>query len=148
MRGGSWRRAIEMARVSVRSWYDVGYFADDLGFRCVADYGREMSVEELVRAAENAFPADVGIGHELDRAQLEAEDRRFLERRTITLLRHRGSDGRSADQPAGLRLTHEPRDPVAIDLFDRFEGEMLERAGGEGLADVGRGLAAYREGGH
>jgi formylglycine-generating enzyme required for sulfatase activity len=143
VRGGSWRRAIDMARVSTRSWFDAEYHADDLGFRCVADHAREASAEELVRGAQLAFPIDVASGREFDGSDLEAEDRRFLERRTITLfvIEDRMED---ALIPAARRLSSDPGDPVAGDFFTRFETELLGQASGSGIADVGTRLAEYR----
>jgi len=70
IRGGSWRRSLDMARVSTRSWQDIGYFGDDLGFRCVVDHRAQVSVEDLMRSVRRAFPIRVGTAHELDRARL------------------------------------------------------------------------------
>ena len=144
VRGGSWRRGVDMARVSARTWYDVGYSADDLGFRCVVDHGRDASVNELVRSAQRAFPVGGSSDHELAGADLEIEDRRYLERRAITLY---VIEGRTEDAlvPAARRLLSEPRDPVAGDLFTRFETELLNQATGNGIDRVERGLAAYEE---
>ena len=143
VRGGSWRRAVDMARVSTRSWFDIDYFADDLGFRCVVDHDREASAGELVRSAQRAFPIGMAFGRELDGAELEAEDRRYLERRNITLLVIEGRMEEALD-PAARRLADDPRDPVAGDLFVRYETEILNLASGSGIAEVDRGLDAYR----
>ncbi len=144
VRGGSWRRGIDMARVSARLWYDIGYVADDLGFRCVVDHGRDASVNELVRSAKKAFPVDGPSDHELAGADLETEDRRYLERRAITLY---VIEGRTEEAlvPAARRLQSEPRDPVAGDLFTRFETEVLNQATGNGIDRVERALATYEE---
>jgi formylglycine-generating enzyme required for sulfatase activity len=143
VRGGSWRRAVDMARVSTRSWFDVGYFADDLGFRCVVDHNRAASVGDLVRAAQRAFPIDVATGRDFDGSDLEAEDRRYLERRTITLF---VIEGRMEEAliPAAHRLNSDPGDPVAGDLFTRLETELLNEASGNGIADLEDRLDAYR----
>lgn len=142
VRGGSWRRAIDMARVSTRSWYDADYFADDLGFRCVVDPRRDVSVNELVRSGQRASPGRAAFDDALADADIETEDRRYLERRAITLY---VIEGRTEDAlaPAARRLVSEPRDPVASDLFTRFETELLNRAAGSGVGGVERGLAAY-----
>jgi len=142
VRGGSWRRAIDMARVSTRSWYDADYFADDLGFRCVFDPRRDVSVNELVRSGLRAFPVPSEVDDALAEADIETEDRRYLERRAITLY---VIEGRTEDAlaPATRRLLSEPRDPVAADLFTRFETELLSQAAGSGIDRVERGLAAY-----
>jgi formylglycine-generating enzyme required for sulfatase activity len=143
VRGGSWRRSIDMARVSTRSWQDVGYFGDDLGFRGAVSHNLEHSVGELVRLAQRAFPLLVKPGRELDRAQLEDEDRRYLERRAITLMM---IEGRMEDAliPAALRLVRERRDPVALDLFNRFENDLLDQIAQSLFSEVERGLNAYR----
>jgi len=132
-----------MARVSTRSWFDAGYFADDLGFRCVVDHDQGASVGDLVRAAQRAFPIDVATGRDFDDSDLEAEDRRYLERRTITLF---VIEGRMEEAliPAAHRLSSEPDDPVAADLFTRLETELLNQASGSGIADLEDRLNAYR----
>ncbi len=142
VRGGSWRRAIDMARVSTRSWYDVDYFADDLGFRCVGGPHQELSADELIRTAQRAFPLVVASHYELADAEIETEDRRYLERRAITLF---VIEGRTVEAlaPAARRLLSEPHDPVAGDLFTRFEAELLNQATGSGIGEVEEGLAAY-----
>ncbi len=143
VRGGSWRRAIDMARVSTRSWFDAEYFADDLGFRCVVDHNRAASVGELVRSAQRAFPVDVATGLEFDGSDLEAEDRRYLERRAITLF---VIEGRMEEAliPASHRLSSEPNDPVAGDFFTRLETELLNQASGSGISGLENRLDAYR----
>jgi formylglycine-generating enzyme required for sulfatase activity len=143
VRGGSWRRSIDVARVSSRSWYDVGYFADDLGLRCVVDHNPSIDPEWIARTAQRAFQTVVRPGSELDGAELEAEDRRFLERRALTLM---VVEGRASDglHPAARRLAAEPGDPVAADLFARFETEVLAQASGNELDAVELGVAAYR----
>lgn len=143
VRGGSWRRAIDMARVSTRSWFEIGYFADDLGFRCVMDHQSNQSAERLVRTALRAFPVAGEAGHELVGAELEAEDRRYLERRALTLF---VVEGRTEEAllPAARRLEVERTDPVANDIFVRFETELLQKASLGGLQEVRRGLEAYR----
>jgi formylglycine-generating enzyme required for sulfatase activity len=143
VRGGSWRRAVDMARVSTRLWYEVDYHADDLGFRCIVDHDPVVPADRLARIAAKAFPAVVEAGRELDGADLEAEDRRYLERRALTLfvIEGRAEEGLVA---AARRLAAEPGDPVAKDLFARFEAELLRSASGSDLAEVERGLAAYQ----
>jgi formylglycine-generating enzyme required for sulfatase activity len=144
VRGGSWRRAIDMARVSTRSWHDIGYFADDLGFRCVADHDPQLVPEQLIRTAQRAFPATVEPGRELEGAELEREDLRYLERRALTLFVVEGRT-EAGLVPAARRLVVEPGDPVARDLFVRFETEMLQNASGTGLDEIERGLAMYQQ---
>jgi formylglycine-generating enzyme required for sulfatase activity len=143
VRGGSWRRAIDMARVSTRSWYEIEYSADDLGFRCVVDHDPPIDVSRLIRTAQRAFPIEVEAGLDLVGADLEAEDRRYLERRALTLY---VIEGRTEEAllPAARRLTVDRADPVAGDIFVRFEAELLQRASADETADVERGLEAYQ----
>lgn len=143
VRGGSWRRAIDMARVSTRSWYEIGYFADDLGFRCVVDHDPQIDAARLVQTAQRAFPAIAEPGRELLGAELETEDRRYLERRALTLF---VIEGRTVEAliPAARRLASDRSDPVARDLFVRFEAELLRKASGSDFAEVKRGLMAYQ----
>jgi len=143
VRGGSWRRAIDMARVSTRSWFDIGYHADDLGFRCVMDHQSTQSAERLVRTALRAFPVAGEVGHELVGAELDTEDRRYLERRALTLFVVEGRTD-EALLPAARRLDLERADPVAKDIFARFETELLQAASLGKLQEVHRGLEAYR----
>jgi formylglycine-generating enzyme required for sulfatase activity len=143
VRGGSWRRAIDMARVSTRSWFNDDYHADDLGFRCIVDHHQEASVGELVRAAQRAFPIEGATGSEFAGSGLEAEDRRYLERRTITLF---VIEGRMEEAliPATSRLNSEPSDPVAGDFFTRLETELLNHASGTDIVEVETRVGAYR----
>ncbi|HSN55550.1 MAG TPA: SUMF1/EgtB/PvdO family nonheme iron enzyme, partial [Candidatus Sulfomarinibacteraceae bacterium] len=85
VRGGSWRWDLDMARVSARLWYDPDHAADDLGFRCVLGHPGGVPVAELVQVAARAFRVPVAASA-FDQADLEEEDRRYLERRAITLL--------------------------------------------------------------
>ena len=143
VRGGSWRRDLDMARVSARLWYDPEYAADDLGFRCVLGLPRGESVDALVQQAARAFPAPASPAV-FDQADLEEEDRRYLERRAITLLVVEGRM-EEALAPAASRLRHDERDPVATDLFERFEAGLLAAAGEGAAGEVAGGLEAYRE---
>jgi len=120
VRGGSWRRAVDMARVSTRSWYETGYSSDDLGFRCVADHQTRIPADRVVRIARRAFPAPPVQGSPFAAAELGAEDRRYLERRQMTLFVVEGRTG-EALIPAARRLAAERSDPVAADIFARFE---------------------------
>jgi len=127
VRGGSWRRDIDLARVSTRSWYDEGYRADDVGFRCVMDASAETSDGKVVTIASRAYPVKVQPGHELFGANLSTEDRRYLVRRAITwlVLEERPQE---AVLQAETLLRRDPRDPVALDLLDWVEDELTEAA--------------------
>lgn len=144
VRGGSWRRAVDMARVSTRSWYETGYAADDLGFRCAVDHQPQISADRVVRIAQRAFPLSTGQGLELARADLGADDRRYLERRALTLY---VIEGRTDEAliPAARRLAVERSDPVAGDIFIRFEAELFQHVSAGRIDDARRGVTAYRE---
>ena len=127
VRGGSWRRDIDLARVSARSWFDDGYRADDVGFRCVMDASTEISDGKALAIAGRAYPVKVQPGHELFGAELTTEDRRYLVRRAITwlVLEERAHE---AVQQAETLLRSDPRDPVALELLDWVEEELTEEA--------------------
>jgi formylglycine-generating enzyme required for sulfatase activity len=133
VRGGSWRRSIDLARVSVRSWFDESYSADDVGFRCVMPAAEERSDAEVLAIAVRSFAAAPDPGRELEGAALSAEDRRYLERRAVTWLMLENRVGDAVLQAASL-LRREQRDTVALDLLDRVEGELLAAAR---LGDIG-----------
>jgi len=143
LRGGSWRRTIELARVSSRTWQEEGYFADDVGFRCVSDTPDRITPIQLVTQAVQVYPVFAMPGTELDRADLTTADRRYLERMALTW---RVLEGRIEDAlpRAVLMLRRDPRDPVALDFLEQLEKEMA--------TDVQRGevmvaqaaLAGYR----
>jgi sulfatase modifying factor 1 len=127
VRGGSWRRDIDLARVSTRSWYDEGYRADDVGFRCVMDASTAVSDGKVVAMASRAYPVKAQPGQELVGADLTTEDRRYLVRRAITwlVLEERAQE---AVMQAENLLRTDPRDPVALDLLDWVEDELTEAA--------------------
>jgi formylglycine-generating enzyme required for sulfatase activity len=127
VRGGSWRRTIDLARVSTRSWYDEDYAADDLGFRCVQRDADAIGDPEVLAAASRSFALRVTPGKELDEASLSAEDRRYLDRRAITWLLLENRVGDAARYAVSL-LAREARDPVVAELFDRVELEMVTAA--------------------
>jgi formylglycine-generating enzyme required for sulfatase activity len=70
VRGGSWRRGIDLARVSSRSWFEEDYRADDVGFRCAADRSETVGDGELRSIAERALPIRSEPGRELVGAEL------------------------------------------------------------------------------
>ena len=133
VRGGSWRRTIDLARVSSRSWFDEWYRADDVGFRCVMPRAEDVSDEVVLATANRTFALRVRLGYDLAGAALSAEDRRYLDRRAITwlLLEKRVS---YALQVALSLLEREPEDPVALDVFNSIE-ERLNKAALDGDLD-------------
>ena len=64
-------------------------------------------------------------GQAFDHSGLVAEDRRYLERRAVTWL---VLEGRAWDALpwALVLLDRDRRDPVALDLLDRLEAQLLE----------------------
>ena len=127
VRGGSWRRGIDLARVSARSWFEEDYRGDDLGFRCALGPSSEISDSKVRSIADRIFALRSTPGSELVGVELSAEDRRYLERRALTWLMLEGRAGEAVLQAASI-LRRDPRDPVALDLLEWVEGEMVEEA--------------------
>jgi formylglycine-generating enzyme required for sulfatase activity len=130
VRGGSWRRTLEVCRVSSRTWHEQDYVADDLGFRTAVDVSERITDPELARLVKSSFPMPEVTGRSLQNADLTPADRRYLERRALTWL---VLEGRIADAlPRVVELVRqEPRDPAAVDLLAHLEREMA--------ADIQRG---------
>lgn len=127
VRGGSWRRDIDLARVSARSWFEENYRADDVGFRCAVDRTSKISDDRVLAAAEQAFTLRPAPGRELAEVELSTEDRRYLERRAVTWLMLENRTEEAVLQ-AAILLRRDPRDPVALDLLDWVEGEIEDEA--------------------
>ena len=127
VRGGSWRRDIDLARVSARSWYEEHYSADDVGFRCAMDRSSEISDSRVRAMADRVFEVRVPPGSELVGVELTAEDRRYLKRRALTwlMLEKRAEE---AVLQAESFLRADPRDSVALEVLDWVEGELVEEA--------------------
>jgi formylglycine-generating enzyme required for sulfatase activity len=144
VRGGSWRRSIELTRVSARSWQVADYAADDLGFRCAASgTDGEIRAEEIVSLAATAFHIDAAPGQELREAQLVATDRRYLERRAMTWLVLEGRPWDAAPLAAAV-LAREPRDRAALEVIDGLESAILREARSGVDRDLSRHLEVYR----
>jgi len=144
VRGGSWRRDINLARVSARSWYEEEYRADDLGFRCAMSASSEVSDTRVLSIAVRAFPIDFEPGRELYGADLSTEDRRYLERRAITwlVLEERATD---AVLHAASLLQRDPQNRVAIDLLEWVEQELVDEALVGHVATVRDLRSGYRQ---
>jgi formylglycine-generating enzyme required for sulfatase activity len=127
VRGGSWRRSIDLARVSARSWFEESYRADDVGFRCALDLSSEISDSKVRSIADRVFALRSAPGRELVRVELSPEDRRYLERRALTWLMLERRAGEAVLQAATI-LGRDPRDPVALDLLGWVEDELVEEA--------------------
>ena len=134
VRGGSFRRTVELARVSARWWHDQDYRADDLGLRLVLDPQPEPRV--LVELADNLFPSNGSSPDALADADLAGSDRRYLERRALTwlVLEERIEE---ALRQAGNLLERGSRDPVVLAFLDRFERDLL---GELAIGDLDQGL--------
>lgn len=133
IRGGSWRRSIELARVSARDWLDPGTFTDDVGFRCAMDPSADLGTSRLAEMARAAFPLSAAPGTELEDTGLDQADRSYLERRAVTWLLLEGRAWEALPRAVAL-LAKDPSDPVAAELMERLEGELTEAAA-EGRAE-------------
>jgi formylglycine-generating enzyme required for sulfatase activity len=144
VRGGSWRRDIDLTRVSARSWYEEAYRADDLGFRCAMSASTSISNARVLSIARLAFPIEFEPGRELYGADLSAEDRHYLERRAIAWLM---LEERPADVvPLAASLFRKnPRDRAALDLFVWVEGELVDEARAGHVSAVRRLRSEYRQ---
>ena len=85
-------------------------------------------------ATRRCVPSPIGYlqcgstpGSELVGVELSTEDRRYLERRTLTWLMLERRAGEAVLQAATV-LQRDPRDPVALDLLEWVEDEMIEEA--------------------
>jgi formylglycine-generating enzyme required for sulfatase activity len=143
LRGGSWRRTIEVARLSSRDWQRQEYFADDAGFRCVADTTDRVEVRELVSLAQRGYPLPARPGNELVEADLSAADRRYLERTALTWLVLEGRVTEALPRAVAL-LRRDPRDPVALDLLEQLEREMASTVRRGDVVTVRAALFGYR----
>ncbi len=142
VRGGSWRRSIDLARVSARSWFEEEYAADDVGFRSAADPSAEVSSAAVIAMAAAAFPDRSPVGHELDGANLTTEDRRYLDRRAVTWL---VLEGRTTEamQTASALLAGDPGDRVALGVVDDVEDEVAAAVAEGDFATAAQLVAAY-----
>ena len=144
LRGGSWRRGVELARVSARTWHDEGYAADDVGFRSVMAPAEEIDDRAVIELAGRHYPVPSPPGGELATADLDTADRRYLERRTVTWLMVEGRLAEALPRAARL-LERDPSDPVARDLLDQV-GEEVVTAAERGRIEEASELFAAVEG--
>jgi formylglycine-generating enzyme required for sulfatase activity len=143
VRGGSWRRTLEVCRVSSRTWHEEDYFADDLGFRTAVDVPERVTDLELGRVVQRSFPIPEITGRSLQDAELTATDRRYLERRALTWL---VLEGRIADAlPRVVEMVRQdPRNPVTVDLLAQLEREMATDIQRGDLFALPEALLEYR----
>jgi formylglycine-generating enzyme required for sulfatase activity len=143
VRGGSWRRTLDLARVASRSWQDEAYAADDLGFRCVADPPQRVDEERLVELAQRAFPVPVMPGRELEEATLTGPDRRYLERRAVTWLVVEGRLPEAVPRVVAL-LRQDPGDRMLNDLLVQLEAELDAGVRRGDIVTVRAAISSYR----
>lgn len=143
VRGGSWRRTLELARVSTRAWQDDDYRADDLGLRVVTG-GAEPDPWRLAEIAGRVWPLPTPDGSPFVGLALDAEDRRYLEKRTLTWLVL--EDRYDAALPLAFSvLASGSADPVVKDLVDRVERSIVDLAVRGQPEDLRPLLLAYRD---
>ena len=143
LRGGSWRRTLDLARVSQRTWQEESYHADDVGFRTVSAPGEALSREAVIQLAEAAFPLHYELGRELDAANLDSADRRYLERRAVTWLVVEGRPWEALPRAAVL-FAKDPRDPGARDLLERVESRLVDGAERTDASSLESAVSRYR----
>jgi len=143
VRGGSWRRGIDAARVSARTWMVADEGSDDVGFRCVLDATSELQYAEVAALARQVFPLQDAPARAFEAAQLGSADRRYLGRRAVRWLMLEGRMWSALPQAVSL-LSRQSTDPVALDVLSRIE-DGLQRAAAQGAVDdLERDLERYR----
>ncbi len=144
LRGGSWRRTIELARVSSRTWQDEGYAADDVGFRCVVQPVVSPDPVDVAGVAQRVWPVMAGSVRPLVDADLDDEDRVYLERRALTWLLFEERYDQALPRAVALLEDGRATD-VADDLLDRVEQLVLDLLSEGRVEDLERPLLAYRD---
>lgn len=143
LRGGSWRRTLDVARLASRTWQDEHYAADDVGFRCVVDPPEKIPAERLVQLAARAFPITSEAGAELALADLSGSDRRYLERRNLTWLVVEGRVAEALPQVVAM-LRQNPSDQTLQDLLAQLEDEISAGVRRGDHQTVRAAIAGYR----
>jgi len=141
VRGGSWRKTVDRARVSARAARAPGERGDDLGFRCVVDAQWDPDPFELAALAGAAWPLDAAPPSDL--TTLDAQDQRYLLRRAVTWLVLEGREDRALPYAVELERRDSP-DPTARDLLDRLKREMLADAASNDIDDLAARISRYR----
>lgn len=144
LRGGSWRRTVELARVSSRTWQDEGYTADDVGFRCVMDAVGEVDPEGVGVVAQRVWPVMSGNVRPLVDADLDEPDRSYLERRALTWLLFEERYDQALPRAVALLEDGRATD-VADDLLSRVEQSILELLDEDRIQDLETPVRAYRD---
>ncbi len=144
LRGGSWRTPVAESRVSARWSQDPLVTADDIGFRCVVGPSSGLDAAAVASLASEAYPLRSDAGNALTAADLDAADRRYLERRGVTWMVLEGRVWDALPRAVSL-LSRDPSDPVARDLLDRVEEELTAGAVRGDVQVVRKALERYRE---
>ncbi|NOZ79324.1 MAG: formylglycine-generating enzyme family protein [Acidobacteria bacterium] len=144
VRGGSWRRTIELARVSSRWWHERLYEADDLGFRGVVSGTSTVDDAQIVATAEVTYALSVAPGEDLEAASLDTADRRYLQRRAVTWLLVEGRPWEALPRVAAL-LGRDPDDPVSKDLLNHLTTKLAREAAHESPEALRRAVAVCRK---
>lgn len=143
LRGGSWRRTVELARVSSRTWQDEWYAADDVGLRCVMEPVEAVDPAHLGTIARRVWPVSADTARPLAGADLDEQDRAYLERRALTWLTLEERWDQALPRAVGL-LDDGRATAVADDLFTRVEQLVLELVEEGRVGELGPLLLAYR----
>ncbi|MCP4896484.1 MAG: formylglycine-generating enzyme family protein [bacterium] len=143
LRGGSWRRSIELSRVSSRTWEEPDYWADDVGFRTVGIFERSVNVATLLALGDRVYhPISIG-GWVLAANSLDSTDRTYLARRSVTWLVLEGRAWEALPAAVSL-LVGDPQDLVALGLVKRLENDLLEAAVSGRFDDLINNFGVFR----
>jgi len=142
LRGGSWRRTAELARVSARTWQEASYRGDDAGFRCAMDASEKVGTAQLISRALRVFPVPDEPGRQLESTRLDAADRRYLERRAVSWMMLEGQPWQALPHAVQL-VKREPRDRVAHDLLVRLEEQLEPSAGESPVAEIEQAVRLF-----
>ncbi len=143
VRGGSWRRTLELVRVSARAWQEESHYADDVGFRTVLDPPAAGARGHLLSRAEAWFEVTADGGRELLVPGLDPVDRYYLLRRAATWSTLEGRAVEALPYAVAL-VRQEGDDPVALALLGRVESDLIGAATAGDAAEVTAGVASYR----
>ena len=142
-RGGSWRRTVDLARAASRTWQEEGYFADDVGFRCVADTRARVTPQQLAQFARQAFRTTEGAATGLAESSLSPSDRNYLELRALTWLVLEGRIAEALPLAVDL-LKRDQSNRIALELLDQIEREMEVGISRGDVTTVRTAISGYR----
>ncbi len=142
-RGGSWRRTIDLARTASRTWHEEDYFADDVGFRCVADTRDRTTPQQLVQLARQVFFPTVETATGLADSDLSPSDRDYIELRALTWLVLEGRGAEALPLAVNL-LKRDESNRMALDLLEQIEREMEVGIRRGDVTSVSAAITGYR----